>query len=46
VFGYDQLIPEEELHELFPAIAMERIGGFETEKWKSSLLRSEQKKAK
>ncbi len=41
VFGYDQRVPEEKLHELFPAIATRRVGGFEPEKWKSSLLRKD-----
>ncbi len=39
VFGYDQRVPIEKIHELFPDIVMEKIGGFETEKWKSSKLR-------
>lgn len=43
VFGYDQYVPEDKIRELFPTIAMERIGGFETEKWKSSLLRNSRK---
>lgn len=38
-FGYDQKVPEDKLHELFPEIKILRIGGFETEKWKSSKLR-------
>lgn len=38
-FGYDQRVPEEKLYELFPHITIIRIGGYETEKWKSSLLR-------
>ena len=38
-FGYDQRVPEEKLHELFPALEFVRIGGYETEKWKSSILR-------
>lgn len=39
VFGYDQRVPEDTLKELFPSIAIERIAGFEVEKWKSSKLR-------
>ena len=39
-FGYDQRVPEEKIHELFPSIEIIRIEGFETTKWKSSLLRS------
>jgi FAD synthetase len=38
-FGYDQRVPEDKIQELFPTIEVVRIGGFETEKWKSSLLR-------
>ncbi len=38
-FGYDQRVPEEKLHELFPTLEFVRIGGYETEKWKSSKLR-------
>ncbi len=40
VFGYDQRVPEEKIRELFPAIEMMRIGGFEPERWKSSILRA------
>ncbi len=40
-FGYDQRVPEEKIHELFPKIEIRRIGGYETDKWKSSLLRKE-----
>lgn len=39
VFGYDQRVPEEKIRELFPDIEIMRIGGYEIEKWKSSLLR-------
>jgi FAD synthetase len=39
-FGYDQRVPENKLEELFPHIQIVRIGGFETEKWKSSILRN------
>lgn len=39
VFGYDQRVPEEKIHELFPAISMRRMEGLETDKWKSSILR-------
>ncbi len=45
VFGYDQRVPEERLHELFPGISTARIGGFEPETWKSSKLRYELKKS-
>lgn len=38
-FGYDQRVPVEKLRELFPDIEIIRIGGYEVEKWKSSLLR-------
>lgn len=41
VFGYDQRVPEERLHELFPSISTARLDGFEPEKWKSSLLRKD-----
>lgn len=40
-FGYDQKVPEEKIRELFPDIEIVRIGGYQTEKWKSSLLRDE-----
>ncbi len=39
-FGYDQRVPEERIRELFPTIEIVRIGWYETDKWKSSLLRS------
>jgi glycerol-3-phosphate cytidylyltransferase-like family protein len=39
VFGYDQRVPEEKLHELFPTLVFARIGGYETDTWKSSKLR-------
>ena len=39
-FGYDQRVPEERIHELFPGVAIVRIGGYETDRYKSSLLRS------
>lgn len=38
-FGYDQRVPEERIQELFPDIAIVRIGGHEIERWKSSILR-------
>jgi len=38
-FGYDQRVPEEKIREFFPTVELVRIGGYETEKWKSSLLR-------
>jgi FAD synthetase len=40
-FGYDQKVPEEEIRELFSHIEIVRIGGYEVEKWKSSLLRKD-----
>jgi FAD synthetase len=42
-FGYDQRVPEDKIRELFPDITIVRIGGHETEKWKSSLLRRDSK---
>ncbi len=42
-FGYDQRVPIEKLRELFPNIEIVRIGWHETEKWKSSLLRRNEK---
>jgi FAD synthetase len=39
-FGYDQRVPEEKIHELFPTMKIVRIDGFETDVWKSSLLRN------
>jgi glycerol-3-phosphate cytidylyltransferase-like family protein len=39
-FGYDQRVPEEKIRELFPTVELVRIGGYETTKWKSSLLRA------
>ena len=41
VFGYDQRVPEEKIREFFPDIEIRRIGGFETDRWKSSLLRTD-----
>jgi glycerol-3-phosphate cytidylyltransferase-like family protein len=38
-FGYDQRVPEDKIRELFPDIEIVRVGGHETEKYKSSLLR-------
>ncbi len=38
-FWYDQNVPEDKIYELFPHMKIVRIGGFETDKWKSSLLR-------
>ena len=38
-FGYDQKVPEDTIHELFPDIKIVRIWWYETDKWKSSLLR-------
>jgi cytidyltransferase-like protein len=40
-FGYDQRVPEERIRELFPHIEIVRIEWYETEKWKSSILRSQ-----
>jgi glycerol-3-phosphate cytidylyltransferase-like family protein len=40
-FGYDQRVPEDRIRELFPHIDIVRIGGYETDRWKSSLLRVE-----
>jgi glycerol-3-phosphate cytidylyltransferase-like family protein len=40
-FGYDQKVPESKIKELFPDIEIVRIGGFEVEKYKSSILRNE-----
>ena len=40
-FGYDQRVPLERIHELFPTLEIIRIGGYETDKWKSSILREE-----
>ena len=45
-FGYDQRVPEEKLHELFPHISITRIGGYETDRWKSSILRDKETKPK
>ncbi|MBS9783768.1 adenylyltransferase/cytidyltransferase family protein [Candidatus Gracilibacteria bacterium] len=39
VFGYDQKVPLEAIQAQFPDIGIARIDGFETDKWKSSLLR-------
>ncbi len=39
VFWYDQKVPIEELKKQFPNILVARIDGFETDKWKSSILR-------
>jgi FAD synthetase len=41
-FWYDQRVPEEKLLELFPGIKIVRIEWFETDTWKSSLLRKEE----
>jgi FAD synthetase len=43
-FGYDQRVPIEKIHELFPTLEIVRIGGYETDRWKSSLLRSKKDK--
>lgn len=40
-FWYDQRVPEEKIRELFPYIEIIRVGWYETEKWKSSLLRAD-----
>ncbi|MBP9812684.1 adenylyltransferase/cytidyltransferase family protein [Candidatus Gracilibacteria bacterium] len=44
VFGYDQRVPEDKIKELFPAIEIARVGSYEPEKWKSSLLRAQKEK--
>ena len=38
-FWYDQRVPEERIRELFPHTQIVRIGGYETDTWKSSILR-------
>ena len=38
-FGYDQKVPEAKIKELFPDIEIIRIGGYEVEKYKSSILK-------
>lgn len=38
-FWYDQRVPEDILREKFPQIEIVRIWGYETEKYKSSILR-------
>lgn len=38
-FGYDQRVPEERIRELFPTVEIVRIGGYEIDTWKSSILR-------
>ncbi len=38
-FGYDQKVPEVKIKELFPNIEIIRIGGYEVEKYKSSILK-------
>lgn len=38
-FGYDQRVPEARIRALFPALSIERIDGYEIDRWKSSLLR-------
>ena len=38
-FGYDQRVPETQIHELFPHIQIVRIGDFQPEKYKSSKIR-------
>lgn len=40
-FGYDQRVPDDRIHELFPTMKIVRIDGFETDIWKSSILRKE-----
>ncbi len=39
-FGYDQRVPEEKINQLFPLMQIVRIDGFETDVWKSSILRN------
>ncbi|PID84496.1 hypothetical protein CSB09_00540 [Candidatus Gracilibacteria bacterium] len=41
VFGYDQMVPLDAIKKEFPNIAITRIDGFQTQKWKTSLLRKE-----
>ncbi len=38
-FGYDQKVPESKIQELFPDIEIVRIGGYEVERYKSSILK-------
>ncbi len=44
-FGYDQRVPEDKIKELFPNIAIVRVGGYETDKYKSSKLRHSHSKS-
>ncbi len=44
VFGYDQRVPEEKIREFFPQIEIIRVGSYEPEKWKSSILREKKEK--
>jgi glycerol-3-phosphate cytidylyltransferase-like family protein len=39
VFGYDQRVPEDRIREFFPTTEIARIGSYEPERWKSSLIR-------
>ena len=39
-FGYDQQVPEGEIQKHFPDVEILRIAGYDTERWKSSLLRA------
>jgi glycerol-3-phosphate cytidylyltransferase-like family protein len=39
VFGYDQRVPEDRIREMFPGIELRRVGGYETDRYKSSILR-------
>jgi glycerol-3-phosphate cytidylyltransferase-like family protein len=41
VFGYDQKVPESKIKELFPGIEIRRVGGYEVDRYKSSILRDE-----
>ncbi|MBC7498763.1 adenylyltransferase/cytidyltransferase family protein [Candidatus Gracilibacteria bacterium] len=41
VFGYDQKVPESKIREIFPHIEIVRVGGYEVDKYKSSILRNE-----
>lgn len=43
-FGYDQRVPEDKIKELFPTVEIARVGSYEPEKWKSTLLRAQKEK--
>lgn len=44
LFGYDQKVPEEKIFEKFPNIETKRMLGFQTNIYKSSILREKMKK--